>query len=182
MSLPSFGGDGFRTEQEMTRWAADVEAKAERYRAMQAEVAAVAVTEVSRDDVVRVTVDTTGAVTALEISDRNREMPGRELSALVLATMRRAQSRITERVAEVMERTVGDDPGTVAAVVGSYRERFPEPEPEDVRHSGGHVEEMTLGRADDPDDPPTPRRPPRRPRPETEDDDDNPWGGGSILS
>ena len=180
MSQPSFGGDGVQTEQEVRRWAAGVEAKAQRYQEMQAEVAAVAVTEVSRGDVVRVTVDTTGAVTALEISDRNREMPGRELSALVLATMRRAQSRITERVAEVMERTVGDDPRTVAAVVGSYRERFPEPEPEDVRHSRSHVEEMTFGGTDDPDEPPTPRRPPRRPRPEPEDDD--PWGGGSILS
>jgi DNA-binding protein YbaB len=181
VSEPSFGGDGFQTEQEVRRWAADVEAKAQRYQAMQAEVAAVTVTEVSRDDVVRVTVDTTGAVTALEIGDRDREMPGRELSALVLTTMRKAQARITGQVAEVMERTVGDDPHTIAAVVGSYRERFPEPEPEDGRHSGSHVEEMDLGGDDDHDEPPTPRRQPRGPRPDT-DDDDNPWGSGSILT
>ncbi|WP_233158257.1 YbaB/EbfC family nucleoid-associated protein [Actinokineospora bangkokensis] len=183
MSQPQFGGDGYQTEQEVRRWAADVEAKAQRYQQMQAEVAAVSVTESSRDGVVRVTVDATGAVTDLDIGDRHAELSGAELSREVLTTMRRAQSRITGSVAEVMERTVGDDPQTVAAVVGSYRERFPEPEPEDGRHTGSPVEEISFDRPDDPGpgtQPPR-RRPPRRPRPD-DDDDDNPWGNGSILS
>ncbi|GLZ37496.1 YbaB/EbfC family nucleoid-associated protein [Actinokineospora sp. NBRC 105648] len=185
MSQPSFGGDGFQTEQELRRWQAGVEAKAQRYQAMQAEVAAVAVTETSRDEVVRVTVDATGAVTALVIDDRHRDLPGTELAGLVLTTMRLAQSRITEKVAEVMERTVGDDPQTVAAVVGSYRQRFPEPEPEQPRPSDGTVDEMRLGRmADDtPADEPTQPRQPRRPaRDDFPDDDGDPWGGPSILS
>ncbi|WP_424183527.1 YbaB/EbfC family nucleoid-associated protein [Actinokineospora sp. G85] len=179
MSTPSFGGDGFRTEQELRGWAADVESKAQRYQDMQAQVAAVVITESSRDDVVRVTVDASGSVTALVISDEHTRLSGAELSNAVLTTMRRAQARITGAVAEVMEQTVGDDPDTVAAVVGSYRERFPEPEPEELRHSGSAVEEMTFDRPAD-DTPESPRRPPRRPRPDT-GDDENPWGDGNIL-
>ncbi|WP_033401361.1 YbaB/EbfC family nucleoid-associated protein [Actinokineospora enzanensis] len=179
MSQPSFGADGFRTEQELRRWSADVAAKAERYQEMQTEVAGVAVTESSRDDVVSVTVDATGTVTDLRISDRSRELPGAELADLVLATMRRAQARITDRVAEVMQRTVGDDPGTVAAVVDSYRRRFPEPEPEPERPNAVTVEEMRLGRDLDGDDERHPDQSHQtRPRRSTRDDDDEePWGG-----
>ncbi len=180
MSQPSFGGDGYQTEQEMRRWAADVEAKAQRYQVMQAEVARVAVTEVSRDDIVRVTVDATGGVTDLVISDKGREVPGTELSRLVLTTMRLAQSRIGDQVAEVMERTVGDDPQTVATVVGSYRQRFPEPEPDSERPTGSTVEEMRLGQVTD--DGATPPRQPRNRSARNDDDDDDPWGGPSILS
>ncbi|MBM7770924.1 DNA-binding protein YbaB [Actinokineospora baliensis] len=181
MSQPAFGGDGFQTEQELRRWSADVAARAERYQVMQAEVARVSVTETSREDLVSVTVDATGAVTDLVINDRAGELPGAELSALVLTTMRTAQSRITERVAEVMERTVGDDPQTVAAVVGSYRERFPEPEPDPGRPTASTVDEMRLGRVDDGEEalrpPPTRTNRPSRP----DDDPDDDWGGSSIL-
>ncbi|WP_219823976.1 YbaB/EbfC family nucleoid-associated protein [Actinokineospora auranticolor] len=180
MSQPSFGGDGFQTEQELRRWSADVAAKAQRYQEMQAEVARVAVTESSRDDVVRVTVDATGAVTDLVISDRSRELPGAELAGLVLTTMRRAQSRITDEVADVMTRTVGDDPQTVAAVVGSYRERFPEPEPEPERPTASTVEEMSLGHVEDSDSPARPERP--RPPRRSDPDEDDDWGGPSIFS
>ncbi|MGQ0838438.1 YbaB/EbfC family nucleoid-associated protein [Actinokineospora sp.] len=173
MSQPSFGGDGHQTEQELRRWAADVEAKAQRYHRMQNEVAQVSVVESDRDEVVRVTVDATGAVTDLVISDRCYELSGgAELAALVLTTMRRAQSRITERVSEVMARTVGDDAQTVAAVVGSYRERFPEPDPEPVRG----VEELSLG--DVPEDPPPAQSATRPKRADDEDD----WTGPSILT
>ena len=37
MSQPSFGGDGFQTEQEVRRWAASVEEKAQRYQVNLAE-------------------------------------------------------------------------------------------------------------------------------------------------
>jgi hypothetical protein len=57
-------------------------------------------------------------------------MSGSRLAALVLSTMRLAQARITDQVADVLRHTVGDDPATVASMVASYRQRFPEPEPE----------------------------------------------------
>jgi DNA-binding protein YbaB len=180
LSQPSFGVDGYQTEQELRRWAADVQAKAERYQTMQAQVAQVTVTESSRDDIVQVTVESSGQVTDLRISDRSQDMPGAELAALVLATMRRAQSKITDRVADVMERTVGDDPETVASVVRSYRQRFPEPESEPEPTVRNGAEEMRLGELVDETPPPKPAKPPQRPRPRSDDEDD--WGDPTVLS
>jgi DNA-binding protein YbaB len=178
VSEPSFGVNGYQTEQEIHRWAADVSAKAERYQAMQAQVAEVSVTESSRDDVVTVTVGSSGAVTDLRISDRGRELSGAALSELVLTTMRRAQSKITEKVADVMQRTVGDDPAAVASVVRSYQQRFPEPEPEPPAPGGD--EEMRLGELTEE----APRTPPAGapPRPQRHADDEDDWGDPTVLS
>jgi DNA-binding protein YbaB len=180
VSQPSFGVDGYQTEQELRRWAADVQAKAERYQSMQAQVAEVTVTESSRDDVVQVTVGSSGVVTDLRISDRSRELSGAEIANLVLTTMRRAQSKITEKVADVMQRTVGDDPAAVASVVRSYEQRFPEPEPEPEPAARNGDEEMRLGELPDeaPRTPP-PAGPPRRPRRQDDDDD---WGDPTVLT
>ncbi|SHG10674.1 YbaB/EbfC family nucleoid-associated protein [Streptoalloteichus hindustanus] len=182
MGEPVFGLDGARTEQELDRWAAEVTAKAERYQDMQQQVSSISSTAASSDGAVRVTVDSSGVLTGLEISDRVRQMSGSEVAALVLTTMRRAQARITDQVAEVMRSTVGDDAQTVEAVVGNYRQRFPEPEPEEATGSVG-AEEMRFAPGDDADDtdeaePPRPTPPPRsRPR----RDDDEEWGGDSFL-
>lgn len=179
MSQPSFGVDGHRTEQELRRWAADAQAKAERYQEMQTQVAEVTVTESSRDDVVRVTVGSSGLVTDLRISDRSREMSGAELADLVLTTMRRAQSKITGMVADVMQRTIGDDPAAMASVVESYQRRFPEPEPEPepVAHTGD--EDLRIGELTDETPRTPPAKPPQRPRPK--DDDEDEWGDPTIL-
>ena len=131
MAEPTFGFDGARTEQELERWAAGVTAKAERYQEMQRQVTGVTGSATSRDGVVTVVVDSGGAVTDIRFTDGIRNHTGDALSRLVSETMRTAQSRITDQVAEIMRTTVGDDPATVEAVVSNYRQRFPEPEPED---------------------------------------------------
>jgi DNA-binding protein YbaB len=149
VSEPNFGIDGPRTELELERWAAGVAAKAERYQDMQRQVTAVSSTETSRDGVVTVTVDSAGAVTDLRITDQIRGMPGAAVAQLVLSTMRRAQSRITEQVAEIMQTTVGEDTQTVDAVVTNFRNRFPEPEPEERGHDV--VQDRRIGRNDEDD-------------------------------
>jgi DNA-binding protein YbaB len=179
VSQPSFGVDGYQTEQELRRWATDVQAKAERYQAMQTQVAEVTVTESSRDDVVQVTVESSGVVTDLRISDRSRELSGAELADVVLTTMRRAQSKITEKVADVMQRTVGDDPAAVASVVRSYQQRFPEPEPEAEPAARDEDDEMRLGELPEEAPRTPPASPPRRPRRQDDEDD---WGDPTILT
>jgi len=94
--------------------------------------------------------------------------------------MRRAQSRLTGQVQQVMRDTVGEDEATVQAVVASYQQRFPEPPPPDSPAYGG---ELRIGEVEDdaPPRPPTsPRQPPRRTRPNNDDDDD--WGGPILRS
>jgi DNA-binding protein YbaB len=146
---PNFGVDGPRTELELERWAAGVAAKAERYQDMQRQVTAVTATETSRDGVVTVTVDSAGAVTDLRITDQVRNLPGAEVAQLVLATMRRAQARITPQVAEIMRETVGEDTQTVDAVVSNFSNRFPEPEPEQPGHRV--VRDRRIGQNEDDD-------------------------------
>jgi len=56
-------------------------------------------------------------------------------NADVLATMRRAQSRLAGRVTEVMRTTIGDDKDMMDRVLAVYHDRFPDPEP-DQRPAG----------------------------------------------
>ncbi|HEX8870777.1 MAG TPA: YbaB/EbfC family nucleoid-associated protein, partial [Lentzea sp.] len=125
------------------------------YQEMRAQAGHVSVTESSKDGMVTVTIDSSGNVTDLRITDRVRELSGAEVAAEVLLTMRRAQSKLPEKLAEVMAATIGDDPGTAEVIVGNYRAKFPEP----------------------PSDEPVPPARPTRPR---GDDDD--FGGESVLS
>lgn len=115
-----------RTEEEIKRWAAAAHQDAQRHLEVQQRVAAVTITGASRDGLVRVTVDATGAVRDLEISDRVRDLSGTAVASAVLSTMRRAQARIAGQVGEIAQRSGVDG----AALVSSYRQRFPEPPPE----------------------------------------------------
>ncbi|GAA1335271.1 YbaB/EbfC family nucleoid-associated protein [Saccharothrix algeriensis] len=127
MTDPGFGGDEVRTEQEIARWAEGVAAKAEKYREVSRQVADVTVDEASRDGLVRLSVNAAGALQHLDISERSRELSGAALAASIMTTMRRAQSRIAGRVAEIVAAAGVEEPGTADALVSSYRQRFPEP-------------------------------------------------------
>lgn len=96
---------------------ADLRAKAER----------VAVTERSPDGSVTATVNASGVLTDLRITDKLSGQPGARIAEQVLVTMRRAQSRIAGTMSEVMRETVGDDKEVVDGVLAAYHDRFAEP-------------------------------------------------------
>ena len=118
------GGDAGRAEQQLKAWVAQAAEKAQRYERMQAEVAAVSVTESVAGGAVRVTVASGGEVTDLQLGDPVRQWSPAEIAAQILGCMRGAQGRLAGRVGEVMAATVGDDDETARAVVESYRRRF----------------------------------------------------------
>lgn len=130
-SSRGFEGEAVSSADDMAAqlgmWTAAARAKAHRYQAMRAQAAQVSVTETSRDDLVTVTVDSTGNVTDLRISDELKGMCGGQLTSAVLSTLRRAQAGLPEQLAEVTADTIGDDQQTMAAVLTSYRARFPCP-------------------------------------------------------
>lgn len=130
MGEPDFGADGARTAEEIEKWAASVQAKADRYQTMQQQVSAVISSESSRDGIVTVSVDSAGTLRDLRITDDARRFSGSELASSIMTTVRRAQAKITDQVAAVMAETVGDDSETINAVVSSYRQRFPDPDAE----------------------------------------------------
>jgi hypothetical protein len=162
-------------ERRVEEWAAQVAEKAQRYQAMQAQVAGISVTEHSGDGAVRLTVGASGVLTDLELTDRAAQVPPRQLAAQIMDTMRRAQGRLPARVAEVMQASVGDDTETVSSVVASYQQRFPE-QPDDPTPPVG-TEQMRFGAVDEDPAPPRPT-PPRRPRPP---EDDEGWGERPLL-
>ena len=171
MSDPVFG-PGQEMAARVDQWTAAAREKAERYQAMQARAGQVSVTESSPDGVVTVTVDSVGNVTDLRITDEVRDKSGAQVSSAVLTTLRRAQARLPEKLAVVMAETIGGDQQTVDTIVGNYRAKFPEPEPEDEEP----VAERRIGEVEEDDaEPPAPTaRPPRQ-------DDDEDWGDQSVL-
>jgi len=179
MTGSMFAGAGpEETERRVEQWAAQFAAKADRYQEMQTRISQVSATESSADGAVEVTVDSAGVVTDLVLSERAGQVRPQQLSAQILDTMRRAQSKLTDRVQQVMVTTVGDDEATVRAVVANYEQRFPEPPPAEA-DGGVGGRDMRIGQVDDdvaPPPPAAPQPPPRRPRPPDEDDgwDDRP--------
>lgn len=141
-------------------WAQGFAQKAERYRAAQQRTEEIRLTSSNTDGSVRVTVRADGSVTDLDLSGRARTMPLDELSSQILSTMRRAQSGIAERVAEVMTEEVGDeDPRTRSLLVDNLRSRFPDPDADE----------------EDEDSPGATPDEPQRPAGPDHDEENNPW-------
>lgn len=169
MTDPLSGGDAAARVDQMV---AQAKEKAQRYQAMQAAVGQVAVTETGKDGLVTVTVDSAGNVTDLRITDQVRELSGAQVAAAVLTTLRRAQSRLPDRLGEVMAETIGDDRQTVDTIVGNYRAKFPEPEPEEPEPAESqHV--RNLGAIEEE---PAPKPPPARRPPGGSDEDEDGFG------
>lgn len=186
MSDPLSSTDGDPAAR-LDRWAAEAKAKAQRYQAMRAQVGQVSVTESSKDGTVTVTVDSAGNVTDLRITDAVREMSGSRAASAVLLTLRKAQSRLPEKLAEVMTDTIGDDPQTMNTIVGNYRAKFPEPEPESEDEATPE-QVRPIGRIEDDTPPPTqpplpsrPAAPSRKREPADDDDSDDGFGGQSYM-
>lgn len=153
------------------RMVADAKAKAQRYQAMRAALGQVSVTETAKDGLVTATVDAAGNITDLRITDRVRDMSGAQVAAAVLNTVRRAQAKLPERLGEVMAATIGDDEQTRETIVGNYRAKFPEPEPEPGTSQPPTENVRPIGRLPE-EGPPAPPRPARRPPAGEGDDDD----------
>lgn len=177
------GASPDETERRLEEWAAQFAAKADRYQEMQARLSTISATEESPDGAVRVTVDSAGLLTGLELTDHAAQHRPPQLAALIMEVVRLAQSRLPNRVEQVMQETVGEDQVTVQTVVGSYEQRFPEPPPLEQPGYGG--QDMRIGQVED--DGPAHRPPPHRPqppqprRPRRTGDDDDGWDDRPLM-
>jgi DNA-binding protein YbaB len=178
MAEQTFGAGGAAAGARLDQLVSDARAKAERYQAMRVAAGQVSATGSSPDGIVTATVDSGGNVTDLRITDRVREFSGEQVAAAVLAAMRHAQAKLAERLRAVMTATIGDDQNTIDTIVGKYREKFPEPEPDQPPQA---YESATP--IDEPVDPlRTPRQQhpaPRPPQAPTDEDDD--WTDKTVL-
>ena len=120
-------------ENWLDAWVGQANAQAARSVELSRRVAALTGTAESRDGAIRVTVGSAGQVERLDLDERVHELSGPRLAEEIVSVMRRAQTALSERVAEEVQATVGADTETGRAVIHSFETRFPTVEREEDR-------------------------------------------------
>jgi DNA-binding protein YbaB len=158
-----FDTDPDQMELRLSQWAQGFADQADRFHRMRAQVEQIRVTDSSPDGAVRVTVDSSGALTDLALTDKIYGMPPPEVAAQVMACLRRAQQQLAPLVQETMQATIGGEQLLVDNVVSGYRERFgADLSP---RRTGPDAGVLGLGVLGDDSPPRHQPQPPRRHRP-----------------
>lgn len=101
---------------------------------METAAAEIRVIGTSPDSSVRVTVDNTGNLTDLQLTQDALGRTPEEVSGLIVATLRQAQAGIADQVKEAMEPMLGADSQTMDMLMSGYHNRFgvEEEEPADA--------------------------------------------------
>ncbi|WP_367137142.1 YbaB/EbfC family nucleoid-associated protein [Saccharothrix sp. HUAS TT1] len=175
------------SERMLGQWQQSIQQKAERYQEMASRVQGMTISEASRDGSVRLTIGSNGILTHLEIAESARDRRMAEVSAEVMRTLQRAQSRIPELLQRAMAETIGTGDETANALFDEAKRNFPAPPHEDGPQAPPVGRELRFGIEDDDAPPPPPAArpgppptPPRRPARGPDEDDD--FGGRSFLS
>ena len=111
------------------QWASDWEARA-REQLFQAQEMAARVSELkataeNRDKTVSVTVEANGVPTTIRLTEAVSGWHPDRISTEIMATMAKAQAKLTVAVTQVAQDTVGADSETGRAVLSTYHNRFP---------------------------------------------------------
>ncbi|MPZ86247.1 MAG: YbaB/EbfC family DNA-binding protein [Actinophytocola sp.] len=167
--------DPTKAAEELDKWAAGLEQRAQRYNELQQRLDETSATDSTQDGAIRVTVDSNGVLTQLELSERIRDLAPSQLSSEVMACMRRAQAKLRARVEDLIETTVPADDEPARNLVAQYQQRFPDLPDDSAGHEVDHGER--LGAVEDEPAPPPSARPTRR---STADHDDD-WDDESPL-
>lgn len=114
-------------EALMRSWDEQIQAKMKQADQISQAAREVRVTQRSNDGAVSVTVDSGGNVSALDLTDAALRKQPAQLSAEILGIMRSAQAQIATRMQEAMAPVLGEDSATMNAIMGGYREKFPQP-------------------------------------------------------
>jgi hypothetical protein len=119
------GDDLVGADRWIDDWESTIKERAAQAKGFAERTAGLSATARSTDGSVEVTVDASGGLTKLVLSERIRSRPAHETSDQIVAVLRSAQARLAQRVAEVAEEAGAGDVGrTIAA---SYATRFPDP-------------------------------------------------------
>ena len=176
MTGPRPAEDADEVDESFSKVVAEAQARMARLAQVRAKAEQMSVSATSPDGAVTATVNTSGALTSLRITDRLSGQPGARIAEQVMATARLAQARIAGVMSEVMRDILGDDPEITDGVLALYRNRFPQP-PQQQRSAP--VDEMRFEQQPSYPPPPTPAplkvaRRTRRPAHADEDGWENP--------
>lgn len=117
--------DPTKAAEELEKWAAGLEKKARGYTQLQQRLDETSVTAVAREGAIRVTVDSNGVPTQLDLTERARELPAGQLSAEIMGCMRQAHARLREQVKGLIADTVPVDDEPARNLATQYEQRFP---------------------------------------------------------
>ncbi|HEX5201877.1 YbaB/EbfC family nucleoid-associated protein [Paractinoplanes rhizophilus] len=117
-------------EEWVRSWSDSVSERAAAAREMADRVAGLTVDATDPDRLITTTVNGSGGLVDLRLEPGAARLPMDELARQVLRTMRRAQAKLAERVADIAAETVGADSESARAVVSGFEHRYPEPDDE----------------------------------------------------
>jgi hypothetical protein len=116
------GDDLTGADRWIDDWESSIQRRAEQAKAFSQRAAGLTASASSKDGAIEVTVDSSGGVSGLKLSERIRSRPAHETADEILATIRAAQAQLSRRVAEVADEVGAGEIGrTIAA---SYATRF----------------------------------------------------------
>ncbi|MGV9359346.1 YbaB/EbfC family nucleoid-associated protein [Amycolatopsis sp. NPDC003731] len=165
-------------EQLLASFDAKIAEAKQRGDRMQAEMAAVSVSERSQDGQIAVEVNHLGNLVGLEIGHAVREKAN--LADEILRTVRRAQSKLAGAVQAGMPSIAGTE--TMDELVRQLHHEFPEPEPQGFVDGGYAAPANDGARFIAEDEPPAPKPKPAPPRPAPEAGaDDDYFSDGDYL-
>jgi DNA-binding protein YbaB len=124
------GRDFDAAERLVDDWQAGVEARAAQARELSSRLAQLSARARSDDELVTVTVGSSGDLTGLELDERIRDRPAAETAREIMATLRSARAILTAAATEVTTETIGADSETGRAVIASYASRLGDPAPD----------------------------------------------------
>jgi DNA-binding protein YbaB len=112
-------------EEWVRSWSDAVSERAAAARELADRVARLTVDATDPDRLITTTVNGSGGLVGLRLEPGAARLAMDDLADLILRTMRRAQSRLAEQVADIAAQTVGADSESARAVVGSFEQRYP---------------------------------------------------------
>jgi hypothetical protein len=118
------GRDFEAAERMIDDWQTGIEARAAQAKELSARLSRLSARVRSDDRLIAVTVGASGDLVGLELDERTRQRPAAETARVILKTLRAAQARLAEAVADATAETVGIDSATGRAVIASYTGRL----------------------------------------------------------
>lgn len=97
------------------------------------EIQATTVTLESRRGEAAVTVDSSGGLAGLRLTERAAYLAPDDLARVIMDTSRRAQAQMAQKMREMATSVLGPDSETASFISNVYTEKFPEQPEEDLR-------------------------------------------------
>jgi DNA-binding protein YbaB len=120
------------SKDRLQAWKGRIDQLAADTQAMSDRMQELRVTVSDPNRMVEVTVDSTGNLLDLQLSERSRRVETEYVSRTIMETIREAKARVAEQAAEIIESTLGTESGAGRAIADRVRTQLmPPAEPEE---------------------------------------------------